>query len=60
HQSPNITILTYAGDNLWSCEEDVYNPMEFGAMVMGWCARATEFGTISDEAARWAAKMRTR
>jgi SnoaL-like domain len=60
HQSPNITILTYAGENLWSCEEDVYNPMEFGAMVMGWCARATELGTISDEAARWAAKMRTR
>ncbi|MGZ4524603.1 MAG: nuclear transport factor 2 family protein [Mycobacteriaceae bacterium] len=60
HQSPNITILTYAGDNLWSCEEDVYNPMEFSAMAMGWCARATELGTISDEAARWAAKMRTR
>lgn len=23
---PNITRLVYAGDNLFSCEEDVYNP----------------------------------
>ncbi len=36
HQEYNITILKYAGDGRWSSEEDVYNPMRFGAMVGGW------------------------
>lgn len=49
----NITILTYAGDGLWSCEEDVYNPMEFGAAAMKWCEKATELGTLDDSAAQW-------
>ncbi|MEO9220839.1 MAG: nuclear transport factor 2 family protein [Mycobacteriaceae bacterium] len=60
HQSPNITILTYAGDNQWSGEEDVYNPMEFATMVRGWCRRAEELGTISDEAKDWLAAMSRR
>ena len=29
HEASNLTILTYAGDGLWSREEDVYNPMRF-------------------------------
>ncbi len=29
HQASNITILKYAGDGLWSYEEDVYNPADF-------------------------------
>jgi len=36
HQEYNITILKYAGDGRWSSEEDVYNPMRFGAMVGAW------------------------
>ena len=49
----NITILTYAGDGLWSCEEDVYNPLEFGAAAMRWCEKAAELGTLDDDAQRW-------
>ena len=36
HQEYNITILQYAGDGLWSSEEDVYNPMHFGTMLQAW------------------------
>ena len=36
HQEYNITILKYAGDGRWSSEEDVYNPMRFGAMGGAW------------------------
>ena len=50
----NISIVTYAGDGLWQCEEDVYNPMEFGAAAMRWCDRARELGTLDDDAAQWA------
>ncbi|WOC12895.1 nuclear transport factor 2 family protein [Gordonia sp. MP11Mi] len=49
----NITILTYAGDGLWSCEEDVYNPMKFGLMARKWCDRAAELGTLDDAARQW-------
>lgn len=31
---PNVTRLVYAGDNLFSCEEDVYNPARDGADVV--------------------------
>jgi hypothetical protein len=36
HQAANITILHYAGDGLWSHEEDVYNPAHFVTMLEGW------------------------
>ena len=36
HQEYNITILKYAGNGLWSSEEDVYNPMHFGTMLQNW------------------------
>ncbi|NED61326.1 nuclear transport factor 2 family protein, partial [Streptomyces sp. SID10244] len=49
----NITILTYAGNGLWSREEDVYNPMEFGQAAMRWCEKSAELGTLDDDAARW-------
>ncbi len=49
----NITILTYAGDGLWSREEDVYNPMEFGQAAMRWCEKARELGTLDDAAEAW-------
>ncbi|MGB3696605.1 MAG: nuclear transport factor 2 family protein [Gordonia sp. (in: high G+C Gram-positive bacteria)] len=52
----NITILTYAGDGLWSCEEDVYNPMEFGMMALRWCDRASELGTLDEPARKWMEK----
>ncbi|GAC68387.1 nuclear transport factor 2 family protein [Gordonia soli] len=49
----NITILTYAGDGLWSREEDVYNPFEFGVAAMRWCEKAADLGTIDADATRW-------
>ena len=39
HQAYNLTVLKYAGDGLWSSEEDVYNPAHFGEMVTGWIDR---------------------
>jgi hypothetical protein len=36
HREYNWTILHYAGNGLFSYEEDMYNPMEFGAMMKGW------------------------
>ncbi len=36
HQEYNVTLLKYAGDGHWSYEEDVYNPLRFGAMVREW------------------------
>jgi hypothetical protein len=33
HQAANLSVLKYAGDDLWSYEEDAYNPMNFLPMV---------------------------
>jgi SnoaL-like domain len=32
---PNVTRLVYAGDNLFSCEEDVYNPVRDAPRAIG-------------------------
>ena len=39
HQAYNFTLLKYAGDNMWSYEEDVYNPKPFGEMIERWQER---------------------
>ncbi len=36
HQEYNFTLLKYAGDGLWSYEEDIYNPAHFATMVGRW------------------------
>jgi hypothetical protein len=36
HEATNLTILHYAGDGLFSYEEDVYNPADFETMIKGW------------------------
>lgn len=46
HEASNITILSYAGDGLWSREEDVYNPQRFADMVRRWALVAREHGTL--------------
>jgi ketosteroid isomerase-like protein len=33
-----VTILEYAGDGLWSFQEDLYNPREAEAVVKRWLA----------------------
>jgi uncharacterized protein (TIGR02246 family) len=49
HEASNLTILTYGRDGLWSCEEDVYNPMRFARMSVGWAKVANEHGRLSEE-----------
>ncbi|BDY27925.1 MULTISPECIES: nuclear transport factor 2 family protein [Mycolicibacterium] len=53
----NISIITYAGDGLWSRQEDIYNPLRFVAAGMKWCRKAKELGTLTDEAEAWMQKM---
>ena len=36
HRESNFTLLKYAGDGLWSYEEDVYNPNRFVDMIQRW------------------------
>jgi len=38
HQAHNLTVLHYAGDGLFSYEEDAYNPANFGTMIEAWMA----------------------
>lgn len=60
HQSPNLTILHYAGNNEFSYEEDVYNPARFMQMVAGWAAVADAHGRLPADAGPWLAKYGTR
>lgn len=56
HQSPNLTILHYAGANQFSYEEDVYNPTRFMEMVAGWARVATTHDRLPDDARPWIAR----
>jgi hypothetical protein len=38
HQAYNVTLLKYAGQGLWSYEEDIYNPARFVSMIEAWQA----------------------
>jgi len=42
HQAYNFTLLKYAGDGLWSSEEDIYNPAHFATMITAWEARKAQ------------------
>ena len=57
HQQPNISVLKYAGDGLWSYEEDAYNPMNFVPMVRGYIEASKNLASISDDAVEFARKM---
>jgi hypothetical protein len=57
HEASNLTILTYAGDGLWSREEDVYNPMRFAAMAVRWARIAQEHGRLGAEGAEFLEAM---
>lgn len=52
----NISIVTYAGDGMWSRQEDIYNPLRFLAAGMKWCKKAQALGTLDDDAAAWMKK----
>ena len=57
HEASNLTILTYAGDGLWSREEDVYNPMRFARMSVGWATVAHEHGRLSEDGQAFLARF---
>lgn len=56
HQSPNLTVLHYAGGNQFCFEEDVYNPMRFMKMVVRWAAVAHAHDRLPEDARPWVAK----
>lgn len=56
-EAPVITILKYAGDGLWSYEEDAYNPMNFLPMVQEYIERCHKCGTITEDAKTFAKNM---
>ncbi len=49
HEESNLTIMTYAGDGLFSREEDIYNPLRFMKMSLRWAKVAEAHGNLSDE-----------
>lgn len=48
HEASNLTIMTYAGDGLFSREEDVYNPLRFLSMTLRWARVAAEHDRLDD------------
>lgn len=48
HEASNLTIMTYAGEGLFSREEDVYNPLRFLSMTLRWARVAAEHGRLDD------------
>jgi hypothetical protein len=52
-EEPNITIMTYAGDGLFSGEEDVYNPLRFHRMALRWARIARDHGNADDDVLAW-------
>lgn len=57
HEASNLTILTHGHDGLWSCEEDVYNPMRFLRMSVGWAQVAQQHGRLSAAGQRFLKQM---
>ena len=42
YQAANLTKLHYAGDGMWSYEEDAYNPEAMAKVVKAWLAKRRE------------------
>lgn len=55
HEESNLTIMTYAGDGLFSREEDVYNPMRFASMTVRWARVAQAHGRLDAEGEKYLA-----
>jgi hypothetical protein len=53
HQEPNLTVLHYAGENLFSHEEDVYNPARYLPMVKAWGLVAAAHDRLPDQGREW-------
>ncbi len=57
HEESNLTIMTYAGDGLFSREEDIYNPLRFMKLSMKWARIAEAHGNLSDEGRAYVAQF---
>ena len=57
HEQSNLTIMTYAGDGLFSREEDIYNPLRFMKMSMRWARVAEAHGNLSEEGQAYVAQF---
>lgn len=55
-EEPNLTVMTYAGDGLFSREEDVYNPLRFHAMALRWARIAAEHDRAEDDVLEFLAR----
>ncbi len=49
HQASNLALLKYAGNMMWSYEEDVYNPERFKQVIKGWMAKKRELAREADQ-----------
>ncbi len=47
HQEYNFSLLKYAGNGMWSYEEDVYNPGRFQKMIKRWNETKARLGAES-------------
>jgi hypothetical protein len=57
HEESNLTIMTYAGDGMFSREEDVYTPLRFMRMSMRWAKVAEAHGRLSEEGRAYVARF---
>ena len=55
HEESNLTIMTYAGDGLFSREEDIYNPMRFASMSVRWAWIAQQHGRLEADGEKYLA-----
>jgi hypothetical protein len=56
-EESNLTIMTYAGDGLFSREEDVYNPLRFARMAVKWARIAEAHGHLGDDGRAYLAQF---
>jgi len=56
-EESNLTIMTYAGDGLFSREEDIYNPLRFMKLSMRWARIAEAHGNLSEEGKAYVAQF---
>src|SRR3954470_13665691 len=57
HEVGTLNVLKYAGNGMWSYEEDAYNPLSFLTMVYEYTKRCKALGTVSDDALAFAKNM---
>ncbi|MGN6126754.1 MAG: nuclear transport factor 2 family protein [Humibacter sp.] len=51
--APHISVLTYAGDGLFSAQTDAYDVESFLTMIKKWGTRAMKAGTLDAEQRGW-------